>query len=76
MGSWGSNMSSRLDNRIALVTSAARGIGAAIAELFHAEGAQLLVTDIDDAAGESLAARLGDRCRYAHLDRDSENKSF
>ena len=58
----------RLEGKIALVTGAARGIGAGIARAFAAEGARLWVTDIDDAAGEQLARELGSQHRYASLD--------
>ncbi|HVY67194.1 MAG TPA: glucose 1-dehydrogenase [Gammaproteobacteria bacterium] len=58
----------RLQDKVALVTGAARGIGAAIAEAFVAEGAFVLVTDIDDAAGEKLAARWPRNAAYRRLD--------
>jgi NAD(P)-dependent dehydrogenase (short-subunit alcohol dehydrogenase family) len=58
----------RLDGKIALVTGAARGIGAGIAHAFAAEGARVWITDIDDAAGDKLARELGARHPYAHLD--------
>jgi 3(or 17)beta-hydroxysteroid dehydrogenase len=58
----------RLANKVALVTGAARGIGAAIAEAFVAEGAFVYVTDRDDEAGARCADRLGAAASYRHLD--------
>jgi len=49
----------RLADKVALVTGAASGIGEAIATRFVAEGASVLATDIDEAAGQSVAAQLG-----------------
>jgi NAD(P)-dependent dehydrogenase (short-subunit alcohol dehydrogenase family) len=54
----------RLDNRVALVTGAANGIGKAIATVFASEGAQVYVADVDGAAAEAVAAeivRAGDK---------------
>jgi len=48
----------RLNNKTAVVTGAARGIGEAIALAFKAEGAYVVVTDIDEVAGTKAAARL------------------
>lgn len=54
----------RLSGKIALVTGAARGIGAAIAEAFVAEGATVLLTDIDAAGAVAAARELGQEgCR-------------
>lgn len=58
----------RLQNKVAVVTGAARGIGGAIAACCHAEGALVVLTDIEDAAGESAARALGERALYRHLD--------
>lgn len=53
---------------MALITGAARGIGAACASLFTQEGAIAYLTDIDDEAGLASAAALGVRDRYRRLD--------
>jgi NAD(P)-dependent dehydrogenase (short-subunit alcohol dehydrogenase family) len=48
----------RLEDRIALVTGAAAGIGRAIAETFAREGAHVAVADIDGAAAKEVAASI------------------
>jgi NAD(P)-dependent dehydrogenase (short-subunit alcohol dehydrogenase family) len=49
----------KLQDRIALVTGGANGIGAACARRFVAEGARVVLVDRDEAAGAALAAELG-----------------
>jgi NAD(P)-dependent dehydrogenase (short-subunit alcohol dehydrogenase family) len=48
----------RLDNKSAIITGASRGIGAATARLFAAEGARLLLNDQDQAALDDLVNEL------------------
>jgi NAD(P)-dependent dehydrogenase (short-subunit alcohol dehydrogenase family) len=61
-------MPGRLENKIALVTGASRGIGASIARVFHAAGAMVLLSDIDHEQGQSLVQNLGERAHYLSLD--------
>src|SRR4029453_18399558 len=53
--------SMRLANKIALITGAATGIGRAIALRFAQEGAQVMVADINDQAGQVTADEAGGR---------------
>lgn len=67
----------RLEGKSALVTGAAAGIGAAITRRFVAEGARVMVTDLDGQAAARLAADLGSSARALPLDvsRESEVKA-
>ena len=49
----------RLADKIAIVTGGAHGMGEATCRLFAAEGAHVVVTDLDAAAGEALAQEIG-----------------
>lgn len=64
----------RLDGKVAIITGAARGQGAAEARLFVAEGAKVVLADVLDEEGEAVAAELGDAATYAHLDVTDEGQ--
>ena len=49
----------RLQDKSAIVTGAASGFGAAIAERFAAEGARVVVADLNEAQGQAVAQRIG-----------------
>jgi NAD(P)-dependent dehydrogenase (short-subunit alcohol dehydrogenase family) len=59
---------SRLANKVALVTGGASGIGEATVRLFVAEGASVVIADVQDDRGQRLAGELGARAAYAHAD--------
>jgi NAD(P)-dependent dehydrogenase (short-subunit alcohol dehydrogenase family) len=61
-------MTGRVSGKVVVVTGAASGLGEATARLMYAEGAAVLLTDIQDARGQRIAEELGDRSRYLHCD--------
>jgi 3alpha(or 20beta)-hydroxysteroid dehydrogenase len=63
----------RLDGKIALVTGAARGTGAAIARKFVDEGARVVVVDVLEERGRAVVEDLGDAARFELLDVTDEH---
>ena len=61
-----------LDEKVAIVTGAARGTGEVTARLFAEEGARVVVADVDVERGEKVAKEIGDSARFARLDVTSE----
>ncbi|MFC7646905.1 SDR family oxidoreductase [Streptosporangium lutulentum] len=58
--------SDRLEGKVALITGGGNGIGAAVARRLAEGGARIVLADIDDDAGQSLADELG--ATYVHCD--------
>lgn len=60
--------------KIALVTGAASGLGAAIAQRLHADGMWVILTDIDQPGGQQRVAELGERAEFFALDVTREDR--
>lgn len=58
----------RLDNKVALVTGGARGLGAACVRIMVGEGARVVFGDVLEAEGEALAEELGDSAAFVRMD--------
>ena len=58
----------KLQDKVAVVTGAGRGIGRAICARYVAEGAFVFVTDIDQARAHAVAAELGQQAAALRLD--------
>ena len=58
----------RVSGKVAIVTGAARGMGAVDAQRLIEEGAKVMLTDVLDVEGESTAKALGGNARYMHHD--------
>lgn len=61
-------MTDQLADQVAIVTGAARGVGAACVRALHAAGAYVVAADLLVAEGEALAAELGPNVRFERLD--------
>ena len=62
----------RLDGKVALISGAARGIGAEAARRMAAAGARVVLGDILDEGGRAVAREIGQAAHYVHLDVTSE----
>jgi len=58
----------RLDGKVAIITGASQGMGEAHARRFVAEGARVVMTDINDELGQQIAGELGDNARFIKAD--------
>ncbi|MGB4861433.1 MAG: glucose 1-dehydrogenase [Tepidiformaceae bacterium] len=67
-------MAGQLEGKVAVVTGAASGIGAAAARLFIAEGAKVVLADIQDERGASMVEELGPNATYQHTDVTDEQQ--
>lgn len=63
-----------LNGKVALITGAASGLGAACARRLVKQGVKVVVVDRDEERGAAMAAELGDAARFAHTDVTSEDQ--
>jgi NAD(P)-dependent dehydrogenase (short-subunit alcohol dehydrogenase family) len=65
---WLEDKMSMLEGKTAIVTGGARGIGFAITKRYVAEGARVVIADIDETTGKAAAAALGAAARFVRTD--------
>ena len=63
----------RLQDKVAVITGGASGIGEGTVRLFASEGARVVIADVQDARGEKLAEELGTNTTYVHADVSRED---
>lgn len=63
----------RLEGKVAIITGGASGIGASAVRIFHDQGAKVVIADIQDNLGESIAKNLGEDVCYIHCDVSKED---
>ena len=64
----------RLSGKVAVITGGSSGIGEATAQRFVAEGARVVVADVQDSLGQAVVDLLGDQARYVHCDVTQEDQ--
>lgn len=62
----------QIDSRVFLVTGGGSGLGAAVARRLTGDGGRVVLVDVNAAAGEAIAAELGDAARFIRTDVTSE----
>ncbi|MEY4158585.1 MAG: hypothetical protein RL743_1080, partial [Actinomycetota bacterium] len=68
MGSVDYPQGNRLVGKVAIVSGAARGMGASFARAMVAQGAKVVLGDVRDEEGLAVEAELGEAATYVHLD--------
>ncbi|XP_011046908.1 PREDICTED: tropinone reductase-like 1 [Populus euphratica] len=64
----------RLTGKVSIITGGASGIGACAVQLFHDNGAKVVIADIQDNQGQALAQKFGEVVCYIHCDVSNEDE--
>ena len=64
----------RLADKVAIISGAASGMGAATARLFAREGAKVVIADVLEREGRAVAEAIGPAARFERLDVTSEER--
>ncbi|KAK8492492.1 hypothetical protein V6N11_021158 [Hibiscus sabdariffa] len=63
----------RLQDKVAIITGGASGIGASAVHVFHENGAKVVIADIQDIQGQAIADKLGENVCFIHCDVSNED---
>jgi len=66
----------KLDNKTAIITGGASGIGLESAKLFISEGANVIIADLNESEGKPAAEALGSRCRFVKTDVSDKSSAY
>jgi 3alpha(or 20beta)-hydroxysteroid dehydrogenase len=66
-------MTGRMQDKVAIITGGARGMGEVTSRLFASEGAHVIIADVLEAEGKALAESIGDKATFVRLDVSNED---
>ncbi len=66
----------KLENRTAIITGGASGIGLETANIFIKEGANVIIADINEEAGKSAVQKFGSKCKFVKTDVSDKSSAY
>ena len=67
-------MGDRLNNKVAIITGGASGMGLGTVRRFVEEGARVVIADVQDEGGDAIVSEMGDQVRYKRTDVSKEHE--